>query len=145
MQVPLPAWANLGCFKIDKEVLASWNIVGHISVLFWMVFSPWSFWPSFAPSHIGNFNGVCFVLFEVLFLLCFQSLVRLEQIRYGTFVRQWNQKWTVVLKFRDQNSFSQYDVCQELKQQLLGVSLHPENVFCRVSKYLMMLYLISNT
>lgn len=55
-------------------------------------------------------------------LFWFLSIPSFEQIRYGTFVRQWNQKWTLVLKFRDQNSFSQCDVCQELKQQLL--SLH---------------------
>ena len=40
-------------------------------------------------------------------------------LRYGTFVRRWGQKWTLIMKFRDKSSFSQCDVCQELKAQLL--------------------------
>lgn len=38
---------------------------------------------------------------------------------YCTFLRHWNRKWTNVLKFRDQTSFSQCDVCSELKAQHL--------------------------
>lgn len=40
--------------------------------------------------------------------------------RYGTFLKRWHEKWSVVLKFRDQSAFSQCDVCQELKSQPLG-------------------------
>lgn len=40
--------------------------------------------------------------------------------RYGTFLKRWHEKWSVVLKFRDQSAFSQCDVCQELKSQPLA-------------------------
>ena len=44
-------------------------------------------------------------------------------LRYGTFLRRWNQHWTCVLKFRDRSYFSQCDICQELKSQLLSFEI----------------------
>lgn len=41
--------------------------------------------------------------------------------RYGTFLRRWNQKWGVIMKFRQQSNFSQCDICQELKFQWLEI------------------------
>lgn len=41
--------------------------------------------------------------------------------RYVTFLRRWNAKWTAVLKFRDASTFSQCDICQELKSQIFGL------------------------
>ena len=44
----------------------------------------------------------------------------LNSFRYPTFLRRWNTKWTLILKFRDRSMFSQCDVCQELKKQFLA-------------------------
>lgn len=41
-------------------------------------------------------------------------------LRYNTFLRRWNSKWTLILKFRDRSMFSQCDICQELKKQPLA-------------------------
>ena len=48
------------------------------------------------------------------------SAKKAYSVRYGTFLRRWNSKWTLILKFRDKSFFSQCDVCQELKQQFLS-------------------------
>ena len=87
-----------------------------------MVLGTFRVWPSFATSSaldkiILSSIVNCHLFFWHVHV--FRCVVECSvQIRYGTFVRQWNQKWTLVLKFRDQNSFSQCDVCQDLKEQL---------------------------
>ena len=43
------------------------------------------------------------------------------QLRYPTFLKHWNRKWTAVLKFRAKSEFSSCDVCMELKAQQLGL------------------------
>lgn len=59
---------------------------------------------------------------------CLSSIVLLNDspsLSYTTFLRRWHQKWGLVLKFRDQSTFSQCDVCSELKAQLLSGNVKP--------------------
>ena len=73
-----------------------------------------------------NWNIFCFAL-----AICgSKQHESLFDIRYVTFLRCWNSKWTLVMKFRARSEFSQCDVCQELKDQFLESFLN--NFLCFV-------------
>ena len=74
---------------------------------------------------------ISLLFFNVAVLLCRFYFNRIfNPRRYGTFLRRWNEKWTLILKFRDKNSFSQCDVCQELKWQPLRLVIYALFLFC---------------
>lgn len=58
-------------------------------------------------------------------------------LRYPTFLKYWNAKWTLILKFRAQSEFATCDVCQELKAQPLCSCL---NFLCTCKVQCMYIY-----
>lgn len=89
------------------------------------IYETYQFYCGWCSAHSVEHQASCHVIqlvvFFVLFnhLCCFVDILTLF-MRYGTFLKRWNAKWTTVLKYRDASAFSQCDICQELKSQYPG-------------------------
>ena len=130
-----PAFEQIvwGCLWTGAKASSSRQCLWCLSVLLWLVLSSQCWGTSFVSWALaGPFHPFLslYIYIYVFFLKrvyvflgeYFVGPVRIFwniALRYPTFLKYWNAKWTLILKFRAQSEFATCDVCQELKAQPL--------------------------